>query len=281
MIKLHDNNLHKYFSNTDTGHRDKSSVKNKTTFNFVSNQSNTLTVTVGDSWTFGADMTLNDDYEYRLTNHYGKLISAELSSDWLNLGQGGSGNFWLGNKVDELATIIPQLEYDHIYIICTFTEPGRAFNSELDRHIDYISWFNNNSNFNDLLKFLNNYVVEQILDTLKEYKNVTLKIGSNFVDHIGLEKANNVLLPRTWVETIYNQTFTPCYIVGTPVLESFKSSIDLCNNKNKNKYLDWIIELGNSSVARRKILDDPTNFSSYHPLAIGHRAWGIYILENL
>jgi len=279
MIELTNETLDQYFTSVDTGFTDPVSGRKNFGFTFTNNKSDKLVVTVGDSWTWGADMTVNDNMEFRLSNHYGKLLSRELQADWLNLGQGGSGNFWLMGKIKELSSLIPELAYQHIYLICTFTEPGRAFNSDLDRHIDYIDWFNNNNDYNNLLKFLNDYVVEQIIDAVKLHKNVTLKIGSNFVDHIGLEKASAVLLPDTWIETIYNQKFNTCYMVSTPVIESLKSSIDLCNNKNK--YLDWIINLSTSALDRRKILEDTNNFRNYHPLARGHQIWGKYILENL
>jgi hypothetical protein len=279
MIKLLNKTIDQHFTSVDTGFTDPISGRKNFGCTFIDNNASTLVVTVGDSWTWGADMTVNDDETFRLTNHYGRILSSELDSDWLNLGQGGSGNFWLGGKVKELSTIIPQLDYQHIYIICTFTEPGRAFDSLLDRHLDYISWFNNNSNYNDLLKFLNNYITEQILDVLTDYKNITLKIGSNFIDHIGLEKFGPALMPNTWLETIYNKKFNTCYMVSTPVIESLKRSIDLCNNKNK--YLDWIIELSDAALVRRNILEDSNNFRNYHPLAHGHRVWGKYILENI
>ena len=60
-------------------------------FDFVDRNSDTLVVTVGDSWTWGADL----DSDLRLQQVYGNLVSHHLSADFLNLGQSGSNNFFI------------------------------------------------------------------------------------------------------------------------------------------------------------------------------------------
>jgi len=95
-------------------------------FDFIGNGSKTLVVTVGESWTWGSDITVDNDKETRLSKVYGRLIAEQLNSDWLNLSLPGAGNFWIANTVGEFINISGMLEYDKIYLICTLTEIGRS-----------------------------------------------------------------------------------------------------------------------------------------------------------
>ena len=58
-------------------------IKSTNCFDFVDRNADALTVTVGDSWTWGADLAPDK----RLEQVYGNLISIELGTDWLNLAQ--------------------------------------------------------------------------------------------------------------------------------------------------------------------------------------------------
>ena len=65
------------------------------TFNFISRDSDILIVTVGDSWTWGSDISENNhDDNFRITHLYGNVLSDELKTNWLNLGLSASSNFW-------------------------------------------------------------------------------------------------------------------------------------------------------------------------------------------
>ena len=148
-------------------------------FDFVDRNSDTLVVTVGDSWTWGADL----DSDLRLQQVYGNLVSHHLSADFLNLGQSGSNNFFIAERVEELGRILHQIDYTTVYLICTFTETGRSFNSHHDVYIDYLSWFKQN-NIDDFLAFLNKECYNRIYKVASEH-NMILRIGTNFVDAVG------------------------------------------------------------------------------------------------
>jgi hypothetical protein len=205
-MKLAQQTIPDYFSIADSTN---SWYKEPTnTFNFIDNNSKTLIVTVGDSWTWGADMSANNNNDdYRLNNLYGRVIADELQSDWLNLGFSAKGNFWIATMVTELADIIDDLEYDKIYVVCTFTEVGRSTNTIYDRHINYINWFQNNihthEDFNKLFYYLNSECIEIIITALKKYNHVVLKVGTNFIDPVGFDKLNNSqILSTPWYKVL-------------------------------------------------------------------------------
>lgn len=105
------------------------------TFNFIDRNSDMLIVTVGDSWTWGSDISENNhDDNFRITHLYGNVLSDELKTDWLNLGLSASSNFWATAMIEELGQLIPQLDYRSIYVICVFTGAGRWFNTQYDRY---------------------------------------------------------------------------------------------------------------------------------------------------
>ena len=70
-------------------------------YNYIDRGSDTLLVTIGDSWTWGSG--INDGYvdavnstaqqtKFRLDNLYGNIISKEKEMNWLNLGFYSAGN---------------------------------------------------------------------------------------------------------------------------------------------------------------------------------------------
>jgi len=281
-------NLEK-FSIVDTGHSTRNPIKHACPFDFVSATSDVLVVTVGDSWTWGCDMTPNDDNTHRLQHHYGSIIARAYSADWLNLGQGGSGNFWLYDRVREFAAMIPTLHYKHIYVICTFTETGRAVDSRLE--IDFYHFLNHNP-VDQFLLYLNQVCVDNVISALAPFDNVTLLIGTNFVDYVGPHR--NSILPQSWLELLCNQHSVPytksCCVVSSWVIDSLQQLIDLA--PDRVAYIKLLDSLINPAIDRANLLRqvpgiqytvDPQRGSvnSGHPTAPGHQVWADYILKNL
>jgi hypothetical protein len=244
------------------------------TFDFIGNNKTTLVVTVGESWTWGSDITEDNNEETRLAQVYGRLLANSLQADWLNLAQPGTGNFWIAERVEEFAKIIDDLSYEKIYVICTFTEVGRSFDSTHDRYINYIDWFENND-YRNFLKFLNQECIHRIVQALGD--RVHLKIGSNFVNHCGFTD-DEIFLKKTWIECIKGDISTPCHVMMHG-LEHLKKSRQFF--LNSEDYLNWMMELIELAKIRSEILSDTCNFRSVHPLANGHRTWANYILGAL
>ena len=129
-------------------------------FFFHSRHSNTLVVTVGDSWTWGQclggynEIKTYKDHDWqtinglvtnvnadRLNNAYGNLLSQQLNSDWLNLAFPGWSNVHMSQVVQNLGKVIPSLHYSNIFVIVTLTEVGRWFNTHVDINIDHQKLF--------------------------------------------------------------------------------------------------------------------------------------------
>ncbi len=266
-----------HFSIVETGHCSVIRTPDQVfPFDFKSRNSNSLLVTIGDSWTWGDDITPTNNNQKRLDLVFGNILSLSLECDWLNLGQCGSGNFWLAEKVQELVQLIPSMSYKKIYVICTLTEVGREFNSGYDNHIDYISFLNKNP-ITDVIKLLNEVVAEKI-KLLTQFDNVILRVGTNFVDHIGLDAIGEWLLPTPWLNLIAEPKNT-CFVVGSPTLDNFKRSGDLF--PDYNKFLLWLNQLSDAALIRQHTLRDSIKFKSGHPLAHGHRVWAEHILKSL
>lgn len=278
QIKLNKTNLYQYFSVVDSGHyRNHNSNR---PYDFINNNSNVLTVTVGDSWTWGADMTPNDDPEHRLTCAFGSLISNELNSDWLNLAQCGSGNFWLYDRIAELIKIIPNLQYQHIYIICTLTETGRAIDSRLD--IDFYSFFKHNRP-EDFITYINNICVDKIVTMLASINNVTLRIGTNFVDYVGCD--NQYLMPKSWLELMCNYYQFPytgtCCIVSPWVIEDLRRLEVLVPESKRNEFIDFLNGVLDNALQRERFIKSVPDITLLHPGSTGHKIWADYILQMI
>lgn len=276
MITLSQDILYDFFTVSDTGH---DGIPRNRPFTFVNNKSDKLVVTIGDSWTWGRNLTENE--EERVSLIYGRLVSDAIKADWLNLGQIGSGNFWLSKKVKELSKLIPGLHYEHIYVICTFTEVGRAFNSDLDRHINYVEWFDDNTNYYDLLRLLNNSVIDEITKYLDNFSHITLKIGTNFVEPIGFENLDKtILLSKSWLNVcLPDMSESECFLVSSFVVDALREAKTFCNvGINFDK---WIHELIDAALIRQKLLGDRTKFKYGHPLKLQHECWAEYIIKHL
>jgi lysophospholipase L1-like esterase len=269
-MKLTKDTLPNYFiiASPDNSHY----VNPTNTFDFVDRNSDTLVVTIGDSWTWGSDLAPDDD-EFRIEHVYGNIVSTRLSADWLNLGQAGSNNFFIAEKTEELGRIINQLGYKKVYVICTFTESGRSFDSHHDGYIDYISWFENNT-IDNFLNFLNAECVRRIKQITQTY-NIKLLIGTNFIDAVGID--TDVLLPIPWFRLLRIDCPIKAYS-GTTGVDRLQAVSQFV--KNAAEYKKWMINLINQS----KYVDQTTasqKLINLHPDADGHKIWANYVLEHI
>jgi hypothetical protein len=282
-MKLSQSTLPQYFSVADNTNSWYSSPTN--TFDFVDRNSKTLVVTVGDSWTWGSDLSPgNKDDEFRKQNTYGHVVSQHLNSDWLNLALCAQGNFWTASMVAELAQVIPLLEYDRIHVICTFTGVLRWFNTKYDLHIDYVSWFKQNiqhiQDFDRLLIMLNEQCVRKVLTLLCPHDHVNLKFATNFVDAIGFDSLPpEKLLPTPWYHVMH------CYddelVYADTFYNTVYQAVEFLQPQFHGMFKTWLLDVNNKFENRLKLLQDPHKFRNYHPLATGHRQWAEYVLENL
>lgn len=279
-MKLSQDTLADYFTIADSTNSWYTTPTN--TFDFVDRSSRLLVVTVGDSWTWGSGVSFgNKDEQFRRNNVFGNLVSTALHADWLNLGLNAQGNFWIASMVQELTNLIPELDYDHIYVVCTFTGVTRWFNTQYDHHIDYKNWFKNTApNFDQLLVMLNQQCVSRIVDSLSGHGNVTLKIGTNFVDAIGFDSISaEQLLPEPWYKLLGCSDSE--LVFADVFFERISQAIEFIEPQHHTAFKQWVLELINKSEHRLGLMTDPDKFWKFHPRANGHQIWAEYILKEI
>lgn len=262
-----------YFSLKDVGLHGPGSDR---PFYFIDNKSDTLLVTVGDSWTWGAEL------ENRLDECYGSLVATELTYDLLNLGQQGSNNFWIAEKCIELGNIIPLLHYKKIIVVCMFTEVGRGFNTNYDSEFNFVEWFSNNEDFNQLLATANSAAVNNILE-LEKFDNVRLIFGTNMVDPIGMQRASIIIPP--WFRIIADKFNIPqppkTYLMHGIAVNAIRTTIDMVPDNKKSAFMSWLIDLIPDTELFNDLFNRRDLFKDYHPLSVGHTIIAEKIIEEI
>ena len=285
MIKLTQNTLPDYFTIADRYSSWYQTPVN--TFNFVDRNSRTLVVTVGDSWTWGSDIAENNSNDaYRLEHLYGNIVSQEIAADWLNLGLSAQSNLWTACMVEELAQLIPNLDYKKIYVICPFTGVGRWFFTNYDQHIHYPIWVNENvfcaRDFNKLLVNLNQGCVDRISAALQPYSHVTLKFGTTFVDPVGFDSVpQNQVMSQPWYRVMGLDDGITSRVCMDGVKGLLRMPETVIDTEKLSYFKEWILDIIPASEKRNEMLKDPTAFRAYHPMAQGHRQWAEYLLTQL
>ena len=284
MISLTQETISEYFTIANS---ENSWIKAPTNlYNFISRHSDKLLVTIGDSWTWGADIAINhSDDAHRVRSVFGNILSHKLSSDWLNLAIPAQGNFWITEMVRQVCHIVPNLKYTDIVIVCTLTGIGRWFDTIFDRDIDYNSWFDKHiscqKDFDKLLIMLNETCVDRILSYIAPHKHISLKIGTNFVDHIGFDKlSSNQILPEPWYRVLGIRDESPVYTCCYSERLS-RDAFKFINPRYHDDFKHWFLEIDSVSTRRIKKINQYPKFQNSHPLDEHHLTWAQYIFENL
>lgn len=260
QIKLSENNLLDYFNFGESWLV--CDVNPLPATDFVSRNSDTLLVTVGDSWTWGASLNPSK----RKNQVWGNVVSEMIGADWLNLAQPGQSNQWMANRCRELYNISAELEYKKIVVVVVFTGAARS----LDQDFNYIHWFENNS-IHDFLPMLNTKAVRTITN---RPSNVELYLSSNMVDPLGYTSSfkswynvlglidpNNVYTDMTGIECLIE-------------LEEFIKGEKLA------EYKQWMLEQI-ELVERRDKFYLKDLFYDFHPVATAQLTWAQYVGKQL
>jgi len=117
---------------------------NRLWYHELDRNSDTLLITVGDSWTWGDSLgktTIKfDDYDYRTTHIYGHILSDLLASDFINVGLPGGSNFYILLHL-ELVLASLKKKYKNVKLVFTLTESGRELQSNFeDNQKEYQNW---------------------------------------------------------------------------------------------------------------------------------------------
>lgn len=249
------------------------------TFDFVSRSSNILLVTVGDSWTWGSDISENNsDDDYRLKSVWGNQLSGMMGSDWLNLALCAQGNQWMANRITEFANIVPLLNYEKILVVCVFTGAGRMFNTDIDHDFDYVEWFKQNINtpndYYSLLELLNTTAIKQIRNSL-QFPHVNLYLTTNMIDSLGFTSSFDA-----WYKTI-GITDDKCVYTDMTAVERLLTIEEFVSGKQLVDFKQWMLQLIDSVEYREQHYSDTNIFRNQHPLADYHKQWAEYVYENI
>lgn len=299
MVKLTQENLYDYFAVATE--QDSVTVAGSKLFDFVDRQSDTLIVTIGDSWTWGADLTNSNlggchimrlpDDDYRIKHVYGNVMAEAINADFLNLGESGSGNWYIVKKMQELQNLHTFLNYKKILVFAVWTEVGRDLNSHHDVNIDYRSWLLDNiktyQDYYGFMEHINNHIAQKISKIISGFDSHTeFWFSTNFIDPIGVESLSNFWMDHTWLQVICDKIqkiYEPeqCFTVFPWVIEKFDMVFDVAPELDRLEWLKWIDKITDAANTRAAVChNDGINFGNLlHPLAINHRCWAEYLLD--
>ena len=87
-----------------------------------SNESDTLFVSVGESWTsYPGYSTLSKTPD----RYWGLLLATKQNWDWLNIAAPGFSNHWMLDNLEFAMPLLQETKYKNIHIMICLTEPGR------------------------------------------------------------------------------------------------------------------------------------------------------------
>lgn len=313
QITLNNNNLTNYFSLGESVNRlllsapgiKKLGADRMLPYSFKDQNSKTLLVTIGDSWSWGSDLsTHNDFYDFddkdwiitnggikninqnRLEHSYGNLLSNCINSDWLNLSCPGAGNFHIADRVSELSKLIPKLDYDKIIVVCVFTEVCRHFNSADDTTIDHHMLFQNFTSIENFLSDLNKFAVDQIVSVLADFTHVQLLVGTNFVDKIGFDRlSGQQLLSTPWYQLLGIGRSSAIFLAGDLSWPNFVRSIEdnTIPAGLHQLFKQFIVDCQDYEKTIEREYEQSLYFDGklHHPNKQGHKLWADYLFERI
>jgi len=266
-------------------------------YDYVDRGSDTLLVTIGDSWTWGSgicgpfdagNITEEDD-KFRVSNLYGNVISKEKKWNWLNLGFYSMGNHWMVDKVFELRGLVPHLHFKNIVVVCVMTGTARWFNTWQDSLTDHKKFFTTNKmteqeDYENFLIELNRKSLREIMLLCGSDERIQLLVGSNQVDHCGFDVLNtDQVIPLPWYKLLSNTDLDGIFVDLESIKGLQRMEHLLDNSDQRITFQKWMIEKidqaekGNEIVSKMQDVAD----DKFHPNHNGHRMWAEYLLKDI
>lgn len=259
--------------------------------------SDTLLITIGESWTWGEDLGINnskellinrDNFEYRINHVFGSLLQKKLNSDWYNFAWVGNSNWWIINILKQIINNQDTLNsYKKVYIVLTLTEIGREYIDDPFGHIDReISDFDS---IDELLKYIEFFQFNELKDLIIiANSNISITIGKAFTD-THLENKDIIkdnLLNETWCDLINKNSLTnnlykdSVYAVTGCSLEEIDKRLK--EFKIKHKFKENMIKLLDKALERCEFFNFTPILNqniSRHPTEFAHKLWADYLLD--
>ena len=246
--------------------------------------SDTLLITVGDSWTWGDSLggidvlTLSDDLNYRKTHVYGHYIQQHLQSDWINYGICGACNSYIFHELSTKVLPYVTTKYSKIIVVGVLTETARSCS------IENISF----STVDELLEKYEHIEFSLVKNILEKYDNVQFVIARNFTYsyHSNIVIFGKYHLKKTWVDVIsdYIKTpYTPDLRILTNMVFSPLTQNLIKHKKYKSTHKELFDLLGKSLEAILWLERSPLNYkkATKHPTELAHEIWANYIIAEL
>jgi len=235
-------------------------------FAYVHRPTDTMLITIGDSWTYGDSLGKTkvrngiDDTDYRLAHVYGGILAEQLDSSWMNLALPGGSNtlmlFWLEQLLER------NLTYKNIVCVITLTESGRHEDLQLiDRSL---------ITQQEVLKKIVTIAYGQIQTLALKYPRIKFVVAHNFTD-----SCSSIPLKKSWLEVMLGKNIqNETHIVISEHIDQM----------NYNGRFPDVLDIMDRASARMDLLDS-CEFSfkedSRHPTEAGHKLWANYLLTQL
>lgn len=248
--------------------------------------SDTLIITIGESWTWGAKLDPNK----RIDQIWGKLVAQSKKMDWLNIARPGTSNTWMFYQVQDLCRYIANggnFPYKKIQFIFLCTELGREFREQWEWNT-----FDPTKMFpcapkpvDDLFRTLNsmniNYLCQQLnlLQDLQKHLIINVALLHNFCGHQTWTH-NFATLGKNWIQvTGDNEGVTLDTNIATFSPHVFKKyAVDL---DTIIEYQDRSLQLIDYLESSKYYTSKAENYNTNHPKPDCHRLWADYVVKNL
>lgn len=256
-------------------------------YDLVEQNHDTLLVTIGDSWTYGA--RLGEEFpeqpeQGRLTHCFGYRLAQQLNVDWLNLAFPSTNNLWMAERYTNICEIADQLSYKKIIVFVTLTEFGREICTDFDLDPALNDRYRQTNSADGLAQTLAEYTADLFLAT--RHDRVDLRLGINYVTNIYPTRLQPYFVERTWLECCLGQPLEDrCIVVGTWALDKFKllpkefnASID------QTVFLEECLDMIDRANRRLNLIYNTgyNNQGGYgHPNTRGHQKWADYLADIL
>lgn len=253
----------------------------------------TLLITIGDSWTFGGGL----DPELRISQVYGKLLATKLNSDWINIGGSGYSNHWCLAHAEHIIQQNKLLKnYEHIWVVFTFTENGRDIVNYSARPFNYINAY---KHLPVTIELYNRVLLDIELEWAERLNAITKSsdqrfkfyLGQNFVWHP--ELVNRVadcvtVFDCNWIELLADYQKLPrpnrTNLVTGWIFDSVSQVNNIIGINDCSVYKHWSLHKIEEATKVNQWMDSSAlnnHKSTKHPIALGHQLWADYIIGYL
>ena len=257
------------------------------------NDRDTLLITMGDSWTWGASL----DPALKYKQIYGAHLKQQLNCDWINIGCQGWSNSFILENLGFLGPHLQESAYKNIIVVINLTENGRDVQSTTSFRYNYSrlrdTFGVSGAFYENLLLDIERYWIRQIDSFLeKTDSRFQVVLTQNFVWHLETErqlKDRVKILDLNWIECLADAQQLPrpirTNLVTGWIFRAVDSVHDILNITDRNEFKQWSLPYLDRANQVNKWLDSsPVNYeksASKHPNATGHQIWADYIMKNL